>query len=73
MTPWPIDQPIPRLCTVTDVCRILQIGRTTFAKLDAAGTLGLIEAQRVGAQRRFTGASVKARAAGMFEAYRQSA
>lgn len=60
MTPWPVDQPIPRLCTVTDVCRILQISRRTFERLDRRRDLRLVEADRVGRGRRFTGLSVLA-------------
>lgn len=59
LAPWPNTQPIPRLCSINDVCRILQISRSTFQRLDASHDLPIVEATRVGWQRRFTGESVE--------------
>jgi len=67
MTPWPVDQSIPKLCTIPDVCRILQMSRATFYALEHNGELGLIEAAKVGKRRRFTGTSVARRASGIWE------
>lgn len=57
--PWPLDQPIPKVCTIEDVCRLMQWSRRTFQRHDAARELPLVECARVGRGRRFTGASVR--------------
>lgn len=58
MTPWPLDQPIPAVCTVPDVLRILQISRRTFERAMVKHRLPLVELQAIDSRRRFTGDSV---------------
>lgn len=61
LEPWPLHQPIPETCLVSDVLRLLRISRRTFSRLDNTGKLGLVELAPIGRLRRFTGDSVKAR------------
>lgn len=57
-----VGEPVPTVCLIEDVCRILRFSRTTFDRLDAAKDLGLVELVPVGRIRRFTGDSVLAAA-----------
>jgi len=59
LQPWPLDQKIPRVCTVNDCCRILALSVSTFWRQMESGDLRLIEVPRLGRMRRFTGASVE--------------
>lgn len=56
--PLTIDEPIPQVCKVKDVCRILRFSRAQLLELLAAGRLPLVELERYDAHRRFTGESV---------------
>lgn len=60
MTPWPEGQPIPEVCTVDEVLRILRLSRRSLARHLRAHTLPLVELERFGRIRRFRGDSVKA-------------
>jgi hypothetical protein len=50
---------IPNVCTIADVCRILQISERKFFYLMVRKDLALVELRRVGRVRRFTGESVR--------------
>ena len=58
MTPWPLGEPIPSVCRIEDICRILSMSRSTFLRLDAEKKLPIVELPRMGRVRRFDGASV---------------
>lgn len=67
-TPLALAEPIPHVCKVGDVLRILQISRATFGRLMARGALPLVEIAKLDAHRRFTGESVQACKRGRFAA-----
>jgi hypothetical protein len=56
--PHVVGEPVPSICYVHDVCRILRISRSTFERQYAAKQLRLVELERIGRPRRFTGESV---------------
>lgn len=60
LEPLTLDQPIPHVCKVADVCRVLQISRSTFDRLMADGKLPLVELDKLDRHRRFKGESVAA-------------
>lgn len=55
-----LGDPIPSVCRIADVCRIFQVSRSTFERLNLPRELGLVELDRIGRVRRFTGESVNA-------------
>ena len=60
MTPHTLGESIPTTCTITDLCRILQVSRGTLYAHLKAGTFPIPEIQpRIG-QPRFAGAMVQA-------------
>lgn len=66
MAPWPLGEPIPAVCTVTEVLRILRLSRRTFERLMQRGQLALVELAPLGRLRRFDGDSVAALKRGRF-------
>lgn len=75
MTPWPVDQPIPKTVTLPQVLKILQVSRRTFERRWAEGKVPFIELQTIGRERRFQGASIEKWLRGRFtpEALRRPA
>ena len=75
MTPAPqpavMPSGIPYVCLIPDVVRILRIPRRTLEKLLSRHELPLVELERMGKIRRFTGRSVEAMLAGRHDAPRQ--
>lgn len=66
MTPWPVDQPIPKVATLPQVLSILQISRRTFERRWAEGKVPVIELAAIGRERRFQGASIEKYLRGRF-------
>lgn len=59
-SPAPVGEPVPSVCTIADVCRHLNRSRRTVERQLASRELALVELDRVGRVRRFTGESVLA-------------
>lgn len=53
-----IDEPVPATCLVQDVLKHLRLSRRTFDRLMATKQLPIVELERYGRLRRFTGESV---------------
>lgn len=66
MTPWPVDQPIPKVVTLPQVLAILQVSRRTFERRWAEGKVPFIELAAIGRERRFQGASIEKYLRGRF-------
>lgn len=60
MTRALLDEPIPATCSIADVARFLGYSRATVERLLARHELPLVELERFGRLRRFTGRSVEA-------------
>lgn len=60
MTPLTLDQPIPHVCTLEDVCRILQISEWTYHDQRRRGVFPIPEIEpRIGRRPRFAGKHVR--------------
>lgn len=61
MTPHTLAEPIPTVCRVVDVLRILQISKSQFFALRAKGTFPIPEIEpAIDSSPRFRGADVQA-------------
>lgn len=60
LSPHAVDQPIPMVCTIDDVCRILQVSESQFFNLRRTGRFPIPEIQpRLDKRPRFRGADVR--------------
>jgi excisionase family DNA binding protein len=55
-----VGERVPAVCTIADVCRHLNVSRKTVERRLADRTLPIVELDRIGRLRRFTGESVQA-------------
>jgi predicted DNA-binding transcriptional regulator AlpA len=59
MTPWPLTDPIPQVCFILDVLRILRMSKATFHRRMHDKQLPIVELPKLGRARRFSGESIE--------------
>jgi len=70
--PLMLSERIPHVCTIDDVCRILQIGQSTYFAWTNSGRLPFAEIQpRIGRSPRFSGADLQLWIEGHYASRRQ--
>lgn len=59
MTPAPSPQPIPDVCFIADICRILKMSLTTLKRLRRNGAFPIAELPSLDKHPRWSGAAVR--------------